>query len=347
MSHVVQTALNGLRIGLCFDNGIAAFGECVAPPTAEAHDVRAAYRELETMLAELPNRPVGELEGLVSSLAAGDGIWCGIAFGLETALLDARARTQGVALHALLGERRAEVVPDYLSVSAATAAGVAERIVDKGGNRSVIQLKVGVSGIQLDGELIQAARSALRHDQTLLVDANGGWGFTTAVAMIEKFAGSRLVWEEPCRTFEQNCALIAQTGAPVMLDQCVANPVHAEAAIRTGAAHSITIKPAFLGGLLLARDIVASAERAAMAVRIDGPWCGRVATAAIAHLAVTVEPAKLLSGCDLSEPLNPEALASAAGAGDLVRTRSGHIGPPSGDGLGLVPVIPTTRIQIG
>jgi hypothetical protein len=40
-----------------------------------------------------------------------------------------------------------------------------------------------------------------------------------------------------------------------------------------------------------------------MKMRIDGPWCGDIATAAILHLALGAPPDLLIAGCDLREPL--------------------------------------------
>ena len=115
-----------------------------------------------------------------------------------------------------------------------------------------------------------------------------------------------------------------------MLDQCVGNAALAKRAIAEGLADSICIKPAFLGGLTTARDIRDLCADKKMKMRIDGPWCGDIATAANLHLAVGAPPELLVAGCDLREPLVIEPCL-----GGVKRSGSARIAPPEGLGLGV------------
>ena len=66
-------------------------------------------------------------------------------------------------------------------------------------------------------------------------------------------------------------------------------------------------------------------------MRVDGPWCGDIAAAAIVHLALTAPPELLVSSADLREPL---ALSPALGGVEHVAP--GQIAPPAGAGLGIL-----------
>jgi len=166
--------------------------------------------------------------------------------------------------------------------------------------------------------------------QILLADANGGWSVDTACEIISCFNDPRIVWEEACSTYDENTEVARRTGQPVMVDQCVKEAGLARKAVDDQLVSSLCIKPAFLGGLTVARDIRDYCVSSGMKMRIDGPWCGDIATAAILHLAVGAPPDLLIAGCDLREPLVRKR--DLKGVVSLGKSR---IAPPSGVGLGI------------
>ena len=115
-----------------------------------------------------------------------------------------------------------------------------------------------------------------------------------------------------------------------MADQCVKEAGLAKQAVDDQLMSSLCIKPAFLGGLTVARDVRDYCVSGGMQMRIDGPWCGDIATAAILHLAVGAPPDLLIAGCDLREPLMRELDLKG-----VIRFDGCRIGPPSGPGLGI------------
>lgn len=134
--------------------------------------------------------------------------------------------------------------------------------------------------------------------------------------------------------------VMKRSGIPVMVDQSVSTAAVALKAAEEGLAHSICIKPAFLGGLTVGRAVRDAAVAANMKMRIDGPWCGDIATAANLHLAVGAPPALMISGCDLREPLVLEPdlggirnlpdtqIALNEGVGLGLTLAEGALGPP-------------------
>jgi L-alanine-DL-glutamate epimerase-like enolase superfamily enzyme len=161
-------------------------------------------------------------------------------------------------------------------------------------------------------------------------DANGGWTVDEACDIIGRFDDARIIWEEPCSRYEDNVAVARKTARHVMVDQCVGDLDAAIRAIDERAAQSLCIKPAPLGGLTIARRVRDHAIEAGMRARIDGPWCGDIAAAAILHLALGMPSDLLISGCDLREPVAvPFSLNGVRHTGD------GRIAPPAGLGLGV------------
>ena len=166
--------------------------------------------------------------------------------------------------------------------------------------------------------------------QVRQADANGGWTVDQACRIMAHFDDHRLIWEEPCAMYEDNVRVAEQTQKKVMVDQCIGDLGMALRAIDENVAHSICIKSVHLGGLTTARQVRDAAIASKTPMRIDGPWCGDIASAAILHLAVGTPEGLLIAGCDLREPLTLPL--------DLKGVRhisSGEIAPPHGEGIGI------------
>ena len=194
----------------------------------------------------------------------------------------------------------------------------------------MFQLKLGVGTLEDDVEQVNAVLAELSPGQTMLADANGGWSVERACETMARFEDARIVWEEPCSLYEDNVEVMRRSGISVMVDQSVSSAEIALKAAEDGLAHSICIKPAFLGGLSVAQTVRDAAAAAGMKMRIDGPWCGDIATAANLHLAVGAPPELLISSCDLREPLVLEPCLE--GIENLPDTR---IALNEGPGLGV------------
>ena len=138
------------------------------------------------------------------------------------------------------------------------------------------------------------------------------------------------MWEEPCNSYDENAEVAQKVIQPIMLDQCIANPALAKKAVIDGLVAAVCIKPAFLGGLMAAREIRDLCADNQTKMRIDGPWCGDIATAAILHLAIGAPSNLLIAGCDLREPLVLKPCLQGVTAVGTTR-----IAPPTGLGLGV------------
>jgi L-alanine-DL-glutamate epimerase-like enolase superfamily enzyme len=339
MSHVSQDAIYGQILCLHTEQGISGLGEIVPAPSLAVDERLARYADESTFLPALLCQSEEALAEFIQQIQKKDKSWRGIAFGLETAYLDLLARKHNVPFADMLGGALNNGIEDYFSISESHKDSIRKRISAAGPQRKVIQLKVGVHPLAHELGLIQAALDLMNHSQTLLVDANGGWSFEQASQAINAIEDPRLIWEEPCSLYEQNRKLTQELGATILLDGQTSTDFDvAKQAVNDGIAAGICIKPALIGGLSVAREIRDLCVKADMKIRIDGPWCGDIACAAILNLALGTKPDLLIAGCDLREPLiidpdlkgltnpHPSQIAPASSSGfhiDWVREQLG------------------------
>ena len=330
MSHVTQEVVYGRVLRVHMADGQTGLGEVVFPPSLSI-DERQRLIEYEPLyLSSVVGSTIDGLMQSAEELCGRGRSWSGIAFGLETAAYDLMGKARGLPISDVLGGKLGISVDDYFSISEFSVEGIQERLQIAGPERKVIQLKLGIGPPEKDIQQVSEILSNMADQQILLADANGGWSVNTACGIISCFEDPRVVWEEACPVYDENVEVARRTGQPVMVDQCVKDAGLARKAVDDRLVSSLCIKPAFLGGLKAARDIRDYCANSGMNMRIDGPGCGDIATAAILHLAVGAPPELLIAGCDLSEPLLREQDFKGA-----VRFDGCRIGPPSGPGLGM------------
>ncbi len=330
MSHVTQDSAYGRIFKVHTAEGAEGLGEVVFPPSVPQAAQMGQIAEERAFLPLLIGQAAETLLDLADDLRARGKTWGGIAFGLETAWHDLEGRHKGRPVSELLGGSQNPAVADYFSISERTEERIRERVALAGPERTVFQLKLGVGKIEDDVAQLSTVLAAMSPGQIVLADANGGWSVDRACETMTRLDDPRIVWEEPCSRYEDNVEVMRRSGTPVMVDQSVSDAATALKAAEDGLAHSVCIKPAFLGGLTVARKVRDAAAAAGMKMRIDGPWCGDIATAANLHLAVGAPPELLISGCDLREPLALEPCL--AGIQNLPDTR---IAPIDAPGLGV------------
>jgi len=330
MAHVTSGHVYGRILRFQDDDGSTGLGEIVFSPSLAETSREHRIQDEESYLMSLTGRPFDALIDVASDARNRDKSWRGIAFALETAWFDREGQRTNQSASQLLGGARLTGVQDYFSISEKEIADIHTRVDIAGSECQVFQLKLGVGSLEQDVVRIAAILDMMIGGQIVQADANGGWTVDEACNIIGRFDDERLIWEEPCTTYDDNVTVAEKTGCHVMVDQCIGDLEMAIRAIDESVAQSICIKPAPLGGLTIARQIRDHAIEAGMRVRIDGPWCGDIASAAILHLAVGMPEDLLISGCDLREPVAiPFNLNGVRPAGGNM------IAPPEGVGLGI------------
>lgn len=135
--------------------------------------------------------------------AGGGGITTIAMAGLDLALWDLRARTQGVGVPDLLG-RTQERLPVYgsgvnLHYTEAELAAQVERWVERG--IRAVKIKVGRPDLGEDVARVALVREILGADRQLMIDANQRWDVDRATRAMSALAPFDLTWiEEPLRS---------------------------------------------------------------------------------------------------------------------------------------------------
>lgn len=327
MFGTTQTQLTNDILRIEDSSGRVGYGETVLSPVFS----RDTQRDHE-FIKGLIGTDLRDLPTIVAATRRKGIEYYAVTFGLDIAFHDLIGRASEVPLYSLLGGRQTPKMRDYATVPFCDVDDTVRRLKQDNPNREVVQMKLGESGIALDEARIDAALRTMSDKQLLLADFNGGLNIADARTVMGNFKDKRLVWEEPCKLFEENERLAQETGAPLLADQCI-NASKIPRICETKVFYGVTIKPAKTGSLSAARAMRDTCAEANVRVRIDGPWCGPIGSCAILHLAVGAPQELLIASCDMTGPL---ALKPTQ-RGGIVFHPSTRISPPDGPGLGFAP----------
>lgn len=144
--------------------------------------------------------------------------------GLDLALWDLAARRDGIALGALIGERRPSVGTYGSGVNLhyplPELVAQVERWVAAG--HTAVKIKVGKPDLAEDVERVTAVREVLGPDRELMIDANQRWELEQAVEAAAALNPLGIAWlEEPLRADDLagHVALRSRTGIPIALGE--------------------------------------------------------------------------------------------------------------------------------
>jgi o-succinylbenzoate synthase len=245
---------------------------------------------------------------------------------IDIALHDLVASSAGVPVHTLLGGAARDSVP----IAWVVGLGDIDEVVAEASERAAggfthLKVKGGLDPAR-DVQLVRALTAALPDDVETSLDANEGYSranaLHTLLAMQE--AGLSMV-EQPLPRWDLSglAELRRRLQLRVMVDESVQSIHDALAVIRADAADIVNIKILKVGGLFRARQVIALAEAAGLAVKVGSmPELG-VATLAGLHLAAGAPSGSVAP--DLVGPLmvDHDGLAGdtfAAGAAGVLPT---------------------------
>ncbi|KHK97781.1 O-succinylbenzoate synthase [Microbacterium mangrovi] len=249
---------------------------------------------------------------------------------VETALLDAQLRAQGVTFASALGAVRDRVRCGVsLGIAASTEALLDDvaAALDAGYVRIKLKIEPG-----WDVAPVRAVRERFG-DIDLQVDANAAYrrGDAGHLAKLDAFDLTLLEQPLPSDDLLGHAALAERIATPICLDESITSSRAAATAIALGACSIVNIKPGRVGGYLEARRIHD------LCAAHDVPvWCGGMLETGIgraANVAIAALPNFLLPGdtsaseryyaVDLTEPF---------------RLDHGTIAVPQGPGIGVDPL---------
>ncbi|MFP9192068.1 o-succinylbenzoate synthase [Natronosalvus vescus] len=291
--------------------GVIGVGEATPLPgwTESYEDCREALEAAESAASEGSG---AALEAVEETAAARHGV--------SLAIADLYATRAARPLYQYLGDAsRVARVPVNATVGDAdpdSTAQAVRRAVDRG-FRSC-KLKVGSRSFDDDLERVQRARSAAGEEVELRVDANGAWTFDEAVRAIDELAEHDVsIVEQPLPggALEGHAELRGR-GVRIALDEGILE--HGVDAICSAeAADVLVLKPMALGGLDVAREIVAWISELGIEPLVTTTIDGVVARTAAVHLAAAipdVRPCGLATGDLLADDLGRDPVFIEKGA---------------------------------
>lgn len=262
-------------------------------------------------------------------------------FGVETAILDALARSMDRPLCALLARDLDAPIPESVPVQftlgimdAAASIAHLEAAMEAGYTHA--KLKVGEGDPAADVERILRVTEALP-GLTIRIDVNGAWTVEAALQALHALPPDRVeLVEQPVRdaVLPELLSRFDGRGPRIAADESCAEPERARALIRSGRLGAVVVKPAAVGGLLPATALVLLALRHGVRVILSNLMESAVGRFAAVHLAAAHSdlpgPHGLATGSWLAEDVGP--------APD--RLERGRLFLHGGAGLGFVPAPP-------
>jgi len=249
--------------------------------------------------------------------------------GLDTALWDILGKAKGEPIYKLLGGAPCDRIPAYASLLKYNDADVVARTCEEALGYGYRHLKVHETG---RAEITAAAQLLRRHTgDGLMVDVNAPWTLAEALAAVAPLRELDLKWIEepvwPPEDFEA-ARKVHESGVPVAIGENVLTPMDFARLIESRAVDYVQPSVAKIGGISIARDIFAMANKANVAVAPHSAYFGP-GLIATAHVSAALSRAPMIERlyCDLTE----------SPFGDWYAPKNGTLAVPQGPGLGVEP----------
>lgn len=338
-AHGELTHREGLIVRLEGDDGIVGTGEAAPLPefAGDGGTVDGCARLLRTAGMVLAGSPIDQAATSVSRVVAGKPGGMAVLAAIDAAGLDAFGRRAGRRMVDLIGDAKLDPIPVNSTIGALSledAVAAARQAVADGFR--TIKVKVGV-GAGPDDEIarIEAVREAIGLDIALRLDANGGWTFEQATAILPRLEPSAIgLIEQPVGA--DDIAGMAElrrlTSIPLAADEALTGVDALHTIIDRQAADAVVIKPSLRGGPGIGLDLARIAREAGLSVIVTSAFETGVGLATALQVAAAVSSS--------SEPPIAQGLATAnllestlvKGLPDAV---NGSIALPSGPGNGV------------
>jgi L-alanine-DL-glutamate epimerase-like enolase superfamily enzyme len=224
---------------------------------------------------------------------------------IDMALLDLLGKAWGEPVYNLLGGYHHLKIPMNPNLYLGTPERMVEQAKEfiKRGYKA-LKIKCGMDleekGWNLETarfDIDKLVRTLQELPQTIMIDAdsNQAWGnYKRAITIVkayelEKFLNLGI--EQPTHYMDIAGAskIASSISLPLILDETIFSPESLVEVIRRNAADRIVIKPSRIGGIYIARKMIAMAEASGINVAVDGLPYSKIGDTAMAHLAATIK----------------------------------------------------------
>lgn len=239
--------------------------------------------------------------------------------GVDIACWDILGKSTGLPVYMLLGGR---LVEDFSFTGFLTSdpgpdtAALMDDYRQRGCNRFEFK---GSGDPAVDIEMIRFVGANMRTGDTLKVDVNGGWKIDEALRVSEATRGVHVLFEQPCRSYEECRSFKQATGRPVALDESIHDVADLLRAHQDGVLDVLNLKTGRVGGLARARQMRDLCVALGIRMYIQDTSGGEFNAAVIVHLAHSTPAGFLLSMWDCAD-----LVTTQIGSG-LVRKDPPHV----------------------
>lgn len=255
--------------------------------------------------------------------------------GIESALLDALGKRQGLAVSELLGGRVRDTLPvAWTLASGDTAKDIAEaeKMLELRRHR-IFKLKIGSGEVGRDLAHVIAIKKALGDRASVRVDVNQAWDEAVALKACRVLGENGIdLIEQPISRNNRGgmVRLNASSPAPIMADESIESVEDAFNLARDGAASVFALKIAKNGGPMAVLRTASIAQAAGIGLYGGTMLEGAIGTLAAAHAFLTLD--RLAWDTELFGPL----LLTEDIVTEPLQYRDFHLHVPATPGLGLV-----------
>lgn len=303
----------GLLLRVASDDGKTGWGEAAPLPGFSREHLQEATRQAFKLKRMMTGRPLPaswmEADGVLDDEIDALNLCASVRYGLELAVCDLAANTQGVLLPNILTEapRETVFVNGLLIGTTDEVLHRAQDLVDEG--RRAVKLKLGQGHVDDDIDLVNAVSEVVGASGVALrLDANRAWDYDEAAAFAEGTRDAAYAYiEEPLYEPERLAEFAKAFGVPVALDESVLD-LAPETLGEHAYARALVLKPSLLGGLALAMRLAREAARLGMQPVISGAYETGVGTLGLAALAASIGGEDVPVGLDTYGRLDKDIL---------------------------------------
>ena len=333
MSGIEIRAADNVLVRMESDTGIIGWGEGASAPnmTGETlESMMAAVRYMTPFLQGCDATDFAALHAEMDWRMYGNHAAKSV---IDMALHDLVARSRGIPMHALLGEKRRDRVPAlWLIGTGSTAGDLAETAARKESGFVAFKIKVGAHSPAEDAARSRSICEILGTGLLISADVNQAWTVPQAIEYVTAMRNTPLDFlEQPVRGDDLSgmAKVAAASRIAIGADEGLHGIADIERHHALGAARGGSLKTIKFGGVRAAFDGGCVADRLGMKINLATKMSeSSIACAAVMHLAAA------LPNVDWGVSPTCQYLAD-----DLVKVplkiTSGHATVPNGPGLGI------------
>lgn len=283
----VITEADHLFVRIRTDDDLVGWGETTPLPqiTGDTRGISAAAAT--TLAGLLLGRNPLDIEGRVTEMSRALAFNSSLRSAFDMALYDLAGRVAELPLYVLLGGGNRPLQTD-VTIGLDEPEAMAEQAAElQREGVPAIKVKLGTTAAE-DAERIESIRESIGDELPLRIDANQGWDFPTAVAVLRRLESSGIEYcEQPIAhwDFDGLRRLRSRVTIPIMADESVFDHHDAFRLTAAGCCDYLNIKLAKSGGIHTALKINAIAEAAGSRCMLGCMMETRLGLTAAAHLA--------------------------------------------------------------